>query len=70
MALTEPLPEKGLLRGQVGTVVMDHKPGIYLVEFCSEDGSTLATATLNSSQILKLYFRPAAEQQAPAAAGS
>jgi len=68
VALTEPLPEKGLLRGQVGTVVMDHKPGIFLVEFCKEDGSTISTVTLTSSQLLKLYFKPVSQAASAAAA--
>ena len=38
VALTADLPERGLYRGQVGTVVEALEPGVFEVEFCDNDG--------------------------------
>lgn len=59
VALTEDLPEKHLLRGQVGTVVETLAPGVYEVEFCDDDGRTFAMAALRESQLMPLHYRPA-----------
>ena len=40
VALIEDLPEEGLVRGQVGTVVENWAPGVYEVEFSHGDGRT------------------------------
>src|SRR4051812_46361829 len=40
VALTEDLPERGLRRGQVGTVVEDLAPGVFEVEFSDNQGRT------------------------------
>lgn len=46
------LPENGLARGDVGTVVLVHEGGKgYEVEFVALDGETVAVVTLRSSQI-------------------
>jgi len=50
--LTCDLPEHGLRRGDIGTVVLVHKQGKgYEVEFTALDGETLAIATLEASQV-------------------
>ncbi len=38
VALLEDLPEHGLMRGQVGTVVESWAPNVYEVEFADESG--------------------------------
>jgi hypothetical protein len=38
VALTEDLPEHGLIQGQVGTVVEDLSPDAYEVEFSDDQG--------------------------------
>jgi uncharacterized protein DUF4926 len=43
VALTEDLPQKGLRKGQVGTVVEQLAPQVYVVEFSDLDGKTYAT---------------------------
>lgn len=58
VALMEDLPEKGLIRGQVGTVVELLAPDVYEVEFSDEDGRTYASLALQFSQILLLHYRP------------
>ena len=40
VALTEDLPEEGLVRGQVGTVIENWVPGVYEIEFCDDNGKT------------------------------
>ncbi len=55
VALTKDIPESGLLRGQVGTVVESLGPDIFEVEFVDNDGRTYADLPLNSSQLLVLH---------------
>ena len=59
VALTEDIPDRGLLRGQVGTVVESLGPGVFEVEFVDNDGRTYATLPLKSSQLLVLHYQPA-----------
>ena len=59
VALTEDVPDHGLQRGQVGTIVESLGPGIYEVEFVDNDGHTYAMLPLKSSQLLVLHYQPA-----------
>jgi hypothetical protein len=59
VALTEDIPDRGLLRGQVGTVVELLGPGVFEVEFADNDGRTYAMLSLKSSQLLVLHYQPA-----------
>jgi len=59
VALTEDIPDRGLLRGQVGTVVESLEPGVFEVEFVDNDGRTYAMLPLKSSQLLVLHYQPA-----------
>jgi hypothetical protein len=59
VALTENIPDRGLLRGQVGTVVESLDPGVFEVEFVDNDGKTYALLPLKSSQLLVLHYQPA-----------
>jgi hypothetical protein len=58
VALTADLPDKGLLRGQVGTVVESLAPGIFEVEFSDDQGRTYAQLALRDSQLLVLHYQP------------
>ena len=58
VALTEDLPEEGLVRGQVGTVVDDWAPGVYEVEFCDDNGRTYAMVALKAEQLMRLHHQP------------
>ena len=58
VALTEDIPDRGLLRGQVGTVVEALGPGVFEVEFVDNDGRTYAMLPLKSSQLLVLHYQP------------
>lgn len=59
VALTEDLPEEGLRRGQVGTIVEDLAPGIYEVEFSDNMGRTYAMLALRANQLLLLRYEAA-----------
>ncbi|MDH5252209.1 MAG: DUF4926 domain-containing protein [Nitrospira sp.] len=59
VALTEDISDRGLLRGQVGTVVESLDPGVFEVEFVDNDGKTYAMLPLKSSQLLVLHYQPA-----------
>jgi Domain of unknown function (DUF4926) len=50
--LTCDLPEHGLKRGDIGTVVLVHRAGRgYEVEFTTLDGETVAIVTLMANQV-------------------
>lgn len=59
VVLGEDLPDEGLVKGTVGTIVMifDTPTLGYLVEFCDEEGRTIAMPALLPAQI-KSYFTP------------
>ncbi len=56
VALVEDLPERGLRRGQVGTVVESLDDGVFEVEFADNDGRTYATLALRARQVMQLRF--------------
>ena len=58
VALLEDLPEEGLVRGQVGTVVESWTPGVYEVEFSDDNGKTYAMAALKAEQLMQLHHEP------------
>jgi hypothetical protein len=58
VAVTTDLPEQGLHRGQVGTVVETLAPGVFEVEFSDDEGRTYATLALEVEQLLVLRYEP------------
>jgi len=58
VALTVDRPEKGLVRGQVGTVVEVLSRGAYEIEFSDDDGRTYAQSALPAKQLMVLHYRP------------
>ena len=60
--LTGDVPEHGLARGDVGTVVMVHADSAgYEVEFVTLEGETVAVVTLPSSKVRPVaHARPVA----------
>jgi len=58
VALLQDLPEKGLVRGQIGTVVELYSPTIGEVEFCDNDGRTYALEVLSSDILIRLHDHP------------
>ena len=59
VALMEKLPQKGLHRGQVGTIVELLAPQVYEVEFSDLDGKTYATAAVPEKLLIRLLHEPA-----------
>ena len=60
VALTDELPEKGLRRGQVGTIVELLAAGVFEVEFCDLEGRTYALLALPGSRLMLLHHEPGA----------
>ncbi|MGH9939349.1 MAG: DUF4926 domain-containing protein [Blastocatellia bacterium] len=68
VALTEDLPEQGLRRGEVGTVVEILAPGVFEVEFSDDSGEAYAFASLRAEQLISLHYRKREEIATPEAA--
>jgi hypothetical protein len=60
VALTQELPGKELLVGQVGTVVELLGPDVYEVEFADNEGRTFAELAVRADQLLVLHYEPVA----------
>jgi hypothetical protein len=58
VAVLTDMPEKGLVRGQVGTVVELLGPSVAEVEFCDDQGRAYALAALRSDELIRLHHRP------------
>lgn len=57
VAVIEDLPEHGLRRGEVGTVVDAWKDGAFEVEFSDESGEAYAFIALHANKLMPLYYR-------------
>lgn len=57
VALTADRPDKGLLRGQVGTVVEVLAPGVFEVEFSDDQGRTYAQLAIPQQQLMTLHYQ-------------
>jgi len=58
VAVLHYLPEHGLVRGQVGTIVEVLSPTAAEVEFCDDQGRTYAIAALRSEELIRLHHQP------------
>ena len=58
VALIHDLPQEGLRRGQVGTVVEYLAPEVFEVEFSDNDGRTYASLGLRADQLMVLWYQP------------
>jgi hypothetical protein len=58
VALLRDMPDKGLVRGQVGTIVQLLSPTIAEVEFSDDDGRTYAMVALPAEELIRLHHRP------------
>lgn len=57
VAVIEDLPEHGLKRGEVGTVVDRWKDGSFEVEFSDETGEAYAFVALRAEKLMPLFYR-------------
>ena len=58
VALLEDINEKGLKRGQVGSIVEELGEGVYEVEFSDNQGRTYAQVAVPGAKLLVLYYQP------------
>ncbi|MEX2016637.1 MAG: DUF4926 domain-containing protein [Candidatus Hydrogenedentales bacterium] len=58
VALTEDLPEHGLVRGQVGTIVEELVRGAFEVEFSDDEGRTYASTGIPRDKLIVLHYQP------------
>ncbi len=58
VAVLEDVPKRGLVRGQVGTVVEQLAPAVYEVEFSDDSGRTYASLALHAAQLMRLHHEP------------
>jgi hypothetical protein len=58
VALTDDIPQRGLVRGQVGTIVETLAKNVFEVEFCDDEWRTYAMLPLNALQLLRLVYEP------------
>ena len=58
VALLDDLPEEGLVRGQVGTVLESWAPGVYEVEFSDDNSRSYAMVALKANQLMRLHHEP------------
>ncbi len=58
VALTHDLPDKNLVRGQVGTVVDLLSPDVFEVEFSDDQGKTYAMLPLKAEELIVLHHGP------------
>lgn len=58
VALMRGMPEAGLVRGQVGTVVDVLGPEVFEVEFSDDTGRTYASLALKAHDLLRLHHEP------------
>ncbi|MBM4124949.1 MAG: DUF4926 domain-containing protein [Nitrospira sp.] len=56
VALTEDIPDRGLRRGQAGTIVEMSGSDVFEVEFSDGMGRAYATASLRAAQVMRLQF--------------
>jgi hypothetical protein len=57
IALLVDVPEHGLVRGQVGTVVEELDGDVFELEFSDDDGRAYAEIALAADALLVLYYR-------------
>lgn len=59
VALLNDVPDHGLRRGQVGTIVEALASNVFEVEFNDDDGRTYALLALRINQLIVLHYEPA-----------
>jgi uncharacterized protein YceH (UPF0502 family) len=57
VALLRDLPEKKLVKGQVGTIVEKWDTRVFEVEFCNTKGETLALEQIDEKDLLLLHYQ-------------
>ena len=63
VALLEDLPQLGLYRGQVGTIVEVYEPNVFEVEFSDTSGLAYAIEILQENQLMLSHHSPLESQK-------
>ena len=58
VALLDDYPEKGLMRGQVGTIVAAYTQGEFEVEFSDPQGRMYALEVIRAKRLMVLHHQP------------
>jgi len=56
VALLKDVPDKKLVKGQVGTIVETWDKGVFEVEFCNPKGETIALLEVSGDDLLLLHY--------------
>ena len=57
VAILRDIPEKKLVKGQVGTIVEKWDNNVFEVEFCNTKGETLSLAQIGDRDLLLLHYQ-------------
>lgn len=58
VALIRDVPESGLVKGQVGSIVDQWRDDVFEVEFADLDGKAYAFVALPENALMSLWFHP------------
>jgi len=58
VALLHDVPQKGLITGQVGTIVEILDTDVFEVEFVDDEGQTYAMLALKGDELMHLHYKP------------
>jgi hypothetical protein len=58
VAILKDVPEEGIVRGQVGTIVESLAPAVWLVEFSDPMGRTCALIDVKEDEMVTLHYEP------------
>jgi hypothetical protein len=56
VAILKDVPEEGIVRGQVGTLVESLAPAVWLVEFSDTTGRTRALIEVREEEMVTLHY--------------
>lgn len=56
VALLHDLPERNMVKGQVGTIVEKLDDNVFEVEFCNNSGETIAIEPIPAKELFLLHF--------------
>jgi hypothetical protein len=56
VAILKDVPEEGIVRGQVGTLVESLGPAVWLVEFSDTTGRTRALIEVREEEMVTLHY--------------
>jgi len=56
VALKQDWPEQGLFAGEVGTVLVTQRAGLFLVEFANSNGESTNILSIEENMLIKLQY--------------